>query len=122
MPAGQSLGFDNHESTLPVAQSGPQHQTQSRRIGQRLRSDLVFSVERQLLAQEQVLRDQRGARSERRFQEGNEVRTERGNKGRDCGSRISWCKNHFPCSWCRWTSSSCKRLTSFCVAQVHTPK
>src|SRR5713101_2344361 len=83
-----SLGFDNHESPLPVEQSGPQHQTQSRRIGQRLRSDLVFSVERQLLAKEQVLRNQRGARSERRFQEGGEVGSEGGNKGRECGSGL----------------------------------
>lgn len=48
----------------------------------------MFSVERQLLAQEQVLRDQRDARSERRFQERDEVRSEGDNKGRDCGSGL----------------------------------
>jgi hypothetical protein len=51
MLTDQGLWFDHDKSTLPVEPLRPPHESVTSHIGKRLRPELVFLVEGQLLSQ-----------------------------------------------------------------------
>ena len=64
MPADQCCGLDNQKSGSPSKEARPEDQPKPSRVRQSPWLDLVFSVERQLLAKKQVLGNQSSSRTE----------------------------------------------------------
>jgi hypothetical protein len=58
VPRDQDFRLYDHQSIPPVEPSSPEQQPESCRVGQALRPDVAFLVERQLFPEEQILSDQ----------------------------------------------------------------
>ena len=69
MPADARRRFDHHKSRSPVKQVRPEDQPKPRCVCQPPASDLPVLVEGQLLANEQILRNQRRSRTKTRADE-----------------------------------------------------
>ena len=65
MPTNQRRRLDNEERGFPIKEARPEDQGEPSRVRQSSWPDLVFLVESQLLAKEQVLGHQRGSRTKR---------------------------------------------------------
>ena len=58
MPRDKGFRLCDHKSIPPVEPSSPEQQPESCRVGQALRPDDAFLVERQLFPEEQILSNQ----------------------------------------------------------------
>lgn len=81
MPADQRGWFDDHESRPPVEETRQEDHCKSGRVGERTGFDLMFLVEGELLAKEEVLGNECRSATGNRSKENPYVRRKAANKG-----------------------------------------
>ena len=74
MPADQCGGLNDHESRPPVEETRPEDECEPRGVREPPRFDLVLLIERELLAEEYVLGDERPSATGKRCKEDDYVR------------------------------------------------
>lgn len=73
VPTDQGLKPHNHQSNSPIEPAAEQHQRQAGRIVGTSGLDLALLIERQLLAQEQILRRERGSGAQNQTQKADQI-------------------------------------------------
>ena len=101
MPADQGVRLDDHESTLPITQSRPQHQRQAICIRQRLGFHFMLLVEGKLLSKKQVLSRQGRSRPKCRPHESGQIKKNR-EDSRNESSHTPHDSGILPDGWSNW--------------------
>jgi hypothetical protein len=99
MPPDQRGGLDNYESRPPVEETRPKDECEPRGVSEPPRFDLVLLIERELLAEEYVLGDERHSATGKRSKEDDYVRYQAADNRKRGTGRSEKARKHDAQSW-----------------------